>query len=254
MMHSASPITDSFGQVVGLPRVWWRHRPRPLQALFAVRRLIADPDATGEVFKVIEALKGASISRAVQRMQASPSGRQLLAAKPEINQRLSNRAGLRSLPMGSVGCTYLELMERQGISVEGLVAASEEIPRGVGLSADEQWLANRLRDIHDLQHVLTGYGPDPLGELCLLSFMTTQTWNRGINFIVFMGRRSFRRQAPALDIDALVEEGAALGRGTEWLPALPLEDLLGEPLVDVRRRLGLVPPEGYNRAGTVPIN
>lgn len=53
-------------------------------------------------------------------------------------------------------------------SVEWLVAASEEIPRGVGLSADEQWLANRLRDIHDLQHVLTGYGPDPLGELCLV--------------------------------------------------------------------------------------
>lgn len=80
-----------------------------------MRRLIADPDATGELFKVIEALKGASISRAVQRMQASPSGRQLLAAKPEINQRLSNRAGLRSLPEGSVGRTYLELMERLGL-------------------------------------------------------------------------------------------------------------------------------------------
>jgi ubiquinone biosynthesis protein COQ4 len=64
------------------------------------------------VFRVIDALKGDSIIRAVQRMQASPSGRQLLAAKPDINQRLSDRAELCSLPEGSVGRTYLELMER----------------------------------------------------------------------------------------------------------------------------------------------
>ncbi len=250
-MASASPIADStVGAAVGLPRVWWRHRVRPLQALFAVRRLIADPDATGEVFRVIEALKGDSISRAVQRMQASPSGRKVLAAKPEINQRLSDRAALRSLPEGSVGRSYLTLMERQGISVEGLVAASEEVPRG-GLGEDEQWLANRLRDIHDLQHVLTGYGPDPLGELCLLSFMTTQTWNRGISFIVFMGRRSFRKQVPGLDIDALVAEGAALARAAEWLPALPLEDFLDEPLLAVRGRLGLVSPVRYESASYV---
>jgi len=250
-MQPASSMGHRADTAGGLPRVWWRHRVRPLRALLAVRRLIADPQATGEVFKVIEALKGDSIGRAVKRMQASASGCHLLTTKPDINQRLSDRAVLRSLPQGSVGSAYLALMERQGISVEGLVAASEEVPRGVGLSADERWLANRLRDIHDLQHVLTGYGPDPLGELCLLSFMTTQTWNRGISFIVFMGRRTFRKRAPGIDVDMLVAEAAALARGAQWLPALPLEDLLAEPLEDVRQRLGLVSPVNYLRAGPV---
>ncbi|MEQ9463668.1 MAG: Coq4 family protein [Haliea sp.] len=243
-MPAGSPrprITAAVGRL-------WQHRVRPLQALFAVRRLIADPGATGEVFRVIEALKGDSITRAVKRMQASGSGRLLLAAKPEINQRLGDRRALRDLPEGSVGCAYLALMESQGISVEGLVAASQEVARGVGFSEDEQWLANRLRDIHDLQHVLTGYGPDPLGELCLLSFMTTQTWNRGISFIVFMGRRSYRREAPAIAVDDLVAEGAALATGCQWLPAVPLEDFLAEPLEEARRQLGIVPPAGYQRA------
>ncbi|MDO8862959.1 hypothetical protein Q6D67_14715 [Haliea sp. E1-2-M8] len=46
-------------------------------------------------------------------------------------------------------------------------------------------------------------------------------------------------------------------RGRPWgvgLPALPLEDLLGEPLAEVRQRLGLVPPVEYKRAGPVLIN
>ena len=57
---------------------------------------------------------------------------------------------------------------------DGLIASSdtsarEDIYRL--LSEDEIWLADRLRDIHDLQHVMTGYGRDPVGELSLLSFM-----------------------------------------------------------------------------------
>ena len=44
---------------------------KPLQALRSVRALIANPDNTGEVFKVIEALKGGSIARAVARMRGS---------------------------------------------------------------------------------------------------------------------------------------------------------------------------------------
>jgi ubiquinone biosynthesis protein COQ4 len=249
-MQTAPSRPASAKASVGPARIWGRHRVRPLQALRAVRRLIANPEATGEVFRVIEALKGDSITRAVKRMQESAAGRELLAAKPDINQRLSDRATLRNLPDGSVGRAYLALMERQGISVQGLVAASEEVPRGVGFTEDERWLANRLRDIHDLQHVLTGYGPDPLGELCLLSFMTTQTWNRGISFIVFMGRRTYRKRAPGIDIDALVEEGAELARAAQWLPALALEDYLAEPLEDVRRRLGLMTPGKYQQART----
>jgi hypothetical protein len=48
-----------------------------------------------------------------------------------------------------------------------------------------------------------------------------------------------------VDLDACVEEGAALGRSSQWLPALRLEDVLADPLPEVRARLGMPVPLRY---------
>lgn len=68
---------------------------KPLQAVRSVRALIANPENTGEVFKIIEALKGGSLARAVARMEADPQGLALLRSKPEILRLLSDREVLR---------------------------------------------------------------------------------------------------------------------------------------------------------------
>lgn len=224
------------------------NRIRPIVALRAVRALIRNPDSTGEVFKVIEALKGGSLQQAVERMAASPEGRTLLQCMPSIIERLSDRAALAAMPEGSLGRAYLEFVQAGNLSAEGLVEASEEAPRQNltrWFTPEEVWLADRLRDFHDLQHVLTGYGRDELGELCLLSFMTTQTYNRGISFIVWVGRREYRRELPHLDVDALVREGRDIARAARWLPAVHWEERLAEPLASLRTELGLHPPEQY---------
>jgi ubiquinone biosynthesis protein COQ4 len=221
---------------------------KPLQAWRSMRALLADPDNTAEVFKIIEALKGASLARAVERMRATPEGRDMLQRKPQILPVLSDRDALRAMPEGSVGRAYLKFVETQDLSAEGLVAASEEAPRGRAIDPDVNWLGNRLRDIHDLQHVLTGYGRDPLGELCLLSFMVTQVPNRGIAFIVFMAKRRFRENAPQIDIDACVAEGRRIADATTWLPAVNWEQRLAEPLVQMRAELGIVKPTLYRNS------
>jgi ubiquinone biosynthesis protein COQ4 len=225
-----------------------RHRIRPIRAVRSMRALIANPEATGEVFKIIEALKGGSLARAVARMRQCESGRRLLAAKPCINELLGSRERLGAMPEGSLGRAYLDFVSTQQLSADGLVAASEEAPRNTALDADEHWMGSRLRDIHDLQHVLTGYGRDELGELCLLAFMTTQTYNRGISFIVFVGRRQFRRRLPDLPVDACVEEGRRIASAAAWLPAIPWEERLAEPLEGLRTELGLQSPRQYARA------
>ena len=222
---------------------------KPLQAWRSMRALIADPEKTGEVFKIIEALKGASLARAVARLQASAAGRDLLARKPDILPLLSDREALRALPQGSVGRSYLTFVEAQDLSADGLVAASEEVPRGQERSPEQRWLANRLRDIHDLQHVVCGYGRDELGELCLLAFMCAQTPNRGIAFIVFMGRRKLRQDAPHIDVDACVAEGRCMGEAAQWLATVNWEDRLGEPLAHLRAELGIALPDSYRNAG-----
>ena len=77
---------------------------------------------------------------------------------------------------------------------------------------------------------MTGYGRDTLGELCLLSFMTTQTPSRGIDFIIFMGRTKGQKENPELDLKTLVKEGREIGQSAEWMLFTRWEDRLHEPL------------------------
>jgi ubiquinone biosynthesis protein COQ4 len=221
---------------------------RPIQAWRSIRALIANPDDTGEVFKIIEALKGNGLARALARLQRDPQGRELLRRKPPILPVLSDRDTLRAMPAGSLGRAYLDFVETQYLSADGLVAASEEVPRRHTRSPDEMWLGSRLRDIHDLQHVMCGYGRDPLGELCLLGFMNAQTPNRGIAFIILMGRRQFRKAAPQIAIDACVAEGRSMGNTATWFATVGWEERLAQPLQTLRAELGITTPRLYREA------
>jgi len=221
---------------------------RPLQAWRSMRALIANPESTGEVFKIIEALKGNAIFQAVQRLRDDPQGSALLRDKPDILPLLNDREALGAMPRGSLGRAYLQFVEARDISADGLVAASEEAPRERELDPDARWLANRLRDIHDLQHVVCGYGPDELGELCLLAFMHAQTPNRGIGFIIYMGSRQFRQQAPHIDVDSCVAEGRHTGETARWFATLKWEELLEQSLETLRDQLGVQPPTRYRAA------
>jgi len=104
-----------------------------------------------------------------------------------------------------------------------------------------------LRDIHDLQHVMTGYGRDPVGEIGLLSFMTTQTPNRGISFIIWIAKWKYLREVPQFDVRQLIDEGAAIARGAVWMAEIEWEEKLAQPLHAVREELGFAPPARYLR-------
>ena len=85
-------------------------RVKPIVAWRAMRRLLADPDDTTQVFNIIEALKGDSLSKATQRLRTTEGGRRLLQNRPDIVSVLNDRAWLLSLPEGSVGRTYYDFV------------------------------------------------------------------------------------------------------------------------------------------------
>lgn len=228
---------------------WYQlNRIKPIQAGLAVSRLLRDPDDTGQVFKILEALKGNSLGLAHKRMQLDPRGQQLLEEQPNIVSVLNDREALLAMPEGSIGRAYYDFVHREGLSADGLIASSEEAPRFEKMGRNERWLGDRLRDIHDLQHVMTGYGRDTLGELCLLSFMTTQTPSRGIDFIIFMGRTKGQKENPELDLKTLVREGREIGQSAQWMLFTRWEDRLHESLEAVRTELGFIPPVKYQKA------
>ena len=89
----------------------------------------------------------------------------------------------------------------------GLVAEAEKMGRPK-FDDQVQWYANRLRDTHDLFHILTGYGRDALGEQCVLGFTYGQTGNYGNFFIAYAGglelKRSVKGSAPVMAAPAPV--------------------------------------------------
>ena len=93
------------------------------------------------------------------------------ASEPSLVTILDDHEALRRLPAGSVGQVYCDFMEREGLSAQGLVDELEKY-RPANSRFDDQvdWYMRRLRDTHDLMHVLSGYGRDALGEQCVLAF------------------------------------------------------------------------------------
>ncbi len=223
-------------------------RIRPFEAWRAMRILLRDKEDTAQVFRFVQALTGDSQRMGFERFKQSETGQRILREQRRLLDVLSDRAGLAKCPEGSLGRAYLDFVYGHNLSADGLVAASKEGSSRKFESADEELYANRLRDMHDLWHVTTGYGRDGLGELCLLAFSYAQTRNRGIGAIVLVGIAKVRREAPQLPIIRAALEGYRNGRACANLTAADWETLLQEPLEGVRAQLGIRSPITYRQA------
>ncbi|HXC50092.1 MAG TPA: Coq4 family protein [Candidatus Limnocylindrales bacterium] len=215
--------------------------PRPLQlktAMRAMGALIDDPDDTAQVFRIIRALSGNSFERLFQRVLADPVGSRILNERRDILPVLQDRDRLRQLPEGTLGREYARFLDQEGISAEGLVEASDGFDDSVFLDDRAELLSRRLRDIHDLWHVVTGYQRDLFGEVALLAFTYAQIRNGGIGFIVLIAMLKEWREGYR-DGLALSRGAYFRGRRAGFFAAADWEALLERPLAEVRRELGV---------------
>ena len=205
----------------------------------ALGRLRIDPDNTDEVFVIIRALSGNSGERHYRNFKKTEAGQRILAEKRNLLDTLIDHDYLRSLPQESLGHQYLLFTEREKITAEGLVAASESGDR-YEVGENRQRFFNRLRDCHDLQHVTTGWGRDLLGEGSVLAFSIAQKWHHGIALIVAM---AFWTGGP--EMRGMIRKAWRRGKQSECLEFADWEGLLPLPLAQVRQQLGLGEPPVY---------
>ncbi|MES2254052.1 MAG: Coq4 family protein [Pseudomonadota bacterium] len=215
-------------------------RLRPIEAVKAVRRLMANPEATQEVFVILRAMRGRSGITLFRRFQGSAMGASILVEKRNLFATLSDSAALAALPAGSLGRTYHRFMASENLSPAGLVAPSQAY-RDDLVSDEVALFRDRMRDMHDLTHILTGYGRDPLGELCLLAFMYAHTGNLGMALIVLMG---FSRVESKAARRAVIEAWRH-GRKARWFADMDWEAMLPQPLDALRQRFNVVRPVAY---------
>jgi ubiquinone biosynthesis protein COQ4 len=221
------------------------NRLQPLVAMRAMAKLLKNPEATEEVFVIIRALAGDAVLRGYRRFKDAADAEVILSSETSLLEVLSDRDSLRALPAGSFGQAYLAFMEAGNISAEGLKEASDvSDAAGEYLEPRLQTYALRLRDQHDLWHVLTGFGRDVAGEACLLAFTYAQTKNRGVGFSGLMGALKLRRVFGRRFFSSMWQ-AYRMGCRTAWLPGQHWETLLAKPLQQVREDLGVTTPDRY---------
>lgn len=232
-----------------------RMKIRPFTALKAVRNVLNDPEQTSQVFRVLQALSGPSLRKNFNRFCKTEIGTRVLAKKLDLVAKLNDPDYLTSLPDHSLGHTYHRFISREQISAGGLEEASAEataedgsspVTSGQESNADFDLFVRRIRASHDLFHVLTRYGRDPLGEACLLAFTYGQTKNIAFPFILLSAARRLY-QGAGITVFSALWRGYRDGKKAGWLLAADWESLLEQPLENVRDSYRIPAPERYQR-------
>ncbi|QUL38824.1 Coq4 family protein [Erythrobacter sp. JK5] len=220
---------------------------RPFKVLHHFGKLVEDKEDTEQVFHIIEATKGRRSHRQAWDFIRSPDGQRFLREEPDIPGMLDDHDRWADLPENSVGKHYMAFMKREGLTAAGLVEESHK-----WLPADQrphdltEWYFERLRDTHDLFHVLTTYGRDALGEASLLGFSYSQNHNTGILFIAYAGARQIKKvtgtKAP---LYSAIREGRRLGKAAARLAHMDVEAVMREDIDEARARLNIGEPVIY---------
>ena len=222
----------------------------------ALRTLIADPNRTDQVAHFIIAVGGGGDLRAFARFRAHPGGRRLLVERPSLPDILSDLTRLAALPAGSLGRTYAEFMLSEKLDPTGIVdefRAVEDAAMAPTVDLDERWFFERFDVIHDLWHVITGYGRDEAGEAANLAFTLAQFPTRGVAFLVLaaalIGPKDWR-----LSWQRYLYRAWRRGRRAVCMTVAPYESLLPLPLEDVRTLLGIQPAIQAHPQGIIASN
>jgi ubiquinone biosynthesis protein COQ4 len=206
---------------------WW---PRFWLGLSAGARLLANPRDTQQVFLIAAAVDRETLLANHERLRNSERGRALLRRRPAIDRSAVDYAALALLPEDTLGGAYARMLVRENLDPDLFQAPP-------GLPAELAFVAKRIRQTHDLWHVLTGLGTDIPSEVALQAFTEQQIHTKTARLIVLFGQLFYGRRFPAMS--GLVRKYRELGKQTVYLLEIPWEELWEDKLADVRARLGL---------------
>lgn len=211
------------------PVLRWR------RALGALAKVMADHERTDQVLEFSIYANAGTMARRIERLLEDPRARRLYDERRTLDSRTLDLERLGRLPEGTLGRAYADFMRSNGITPEVFDGPPEEVrdPRAV-------YVIQRLRQSHDLWHVVTGYETDPASEIALQAFTFAQVHAPSSLILAALGTLRGAREYPRLPRDVLAAFRA--GRRAERLAFFPWEDHWETPLAEVRARLGVRTP------------
>jgi ubiquinone biosynthesis protein COQ4 len=218
-----------------LPRQWRR-------AWRCLWELIDEPSSTEKVFELMEAFGGQGDEPCFQAFLAQPEGSGLLRDRADLASILANGRYLEALPDDSLGRHYLAFRRDNGLAAESLVEINHDtLKSDADLDPARRWFFDRLTAMHDLWHVVTGYGTDVVGEAGLLAFSASQIGSRPLAAIA-LAAAAVGPKANGFELQRFLLRAHGRGRRAGFLVAAPWEELLPTPLAHVRERLAVDEP------------
>lgn len=205
------------------------------RSVMAVRALWAVAQDPGHVLAgpafALSADRPVFAHRAAQ-LTTTEAGRALLRERAPVLRGPSDLPMLRSMPEGSLGHELALYYDRCGIT-----PFESTFP----VHNDVEYLARRYRELHDVAHVLTGYGIDHAGELALQAFVLGNVGLRQTWLVLTLGPLARPGEVPPpWKWLAKARAAYARGRRSEDISiGARVQDYWPLPLEEARRELGV---------------
>ena len=189
-------------------------------------------------------MEGQTFERCIAAFRDTPAGSDLLRQRPDFRKLFDDRERLRRCPPNLLGRSYAEFVIGHDLHENHYLDAA--LAQAELLSDDpaRAWFHTRMDACHDVRHLLAGYGPDILGEICLLCFRFAQIRHPGFPPLIFLGFLNLIITGHGMPIAPLLE-AYRRGQQSRLIDLLPWENEIERPLSVQRETLGLSAPKRY---------
>ena len=211
-----------------------------LNTLKSVLNLLKDPTQTESIYDVEDALLRShpqAMATSVKHMLSDPQVAAL--AQERYSASTPDLTKLMTCPVNSLGYAFAQYISSSGFD--------PGFYRKIDVVDDETCLLFRLRQTHDIWHVVTGMSVDVPGELGLKAFELAQTRRPLAGVLIAGGFLSILLNQPEM-LDRLLDRiasGYRMGAKAKPLLAQKWEEHWEKPLAEWRLELGIEPMPVY---------
>ena len=193
---------------------------------------LKDPGSLDSIFAISNSLKDGPLGEQMVRHLLSNSQFKTLVDEGWRPDQIDLQK-LKTLPDGSLGRCYANQLISLGITPDTLIDPSP-------VTNANEFVIHRLKETHDIVHVLTGFGIDGISEIGLQGFNLAQNRSPLAVMLIFGSMlSSLQNDDPLEPLLRALAHGFQMGLDAELVVSRKLEEGWERPLNDWRKELKL---------------
>ena len=207
-------------------------RLQSLKLLASLAAFLKNPDSLDSVLAVGASLKDSPLAKQMTRhLLKNPDFAQLV--NDSWRPQPIDLSTLQTLPVGTLGRSYADQLISQGITPDTLIDPSP-------INDERDYIVHRLKETHDITHVLTGFGIDGVSELGLQGFNLAQNRSPLAVMLIFGGMlTALQNDEPLAPMLRALAKGFQMELDAELVISRKLEEGWDRPLNAWRSELRL---------------